>query len=232
MSWLAWLGRCSLCCKSISSLLTLSSGWCKNKSCKGGARSDRKDTGPLRDRELRDNDPEFRGKGHLREQLCIVFSSVFSEQGRKCVQSQIICISKSKSQTELQTYFVLGEAGIVSIPPDTSVPPKGSCPIHLRTFQWCGSLFSLSPSYFPFQTGCVSVTSTQGSHWERSVLDNISSSNYKDSSFCPGWDVRQLCLLNLDVCIKWGQCKTEGTHFFSGPCPRAHLRALKENWFF
>lgn len=66
--------------------------------------------------------------------------------------------------------------------PDMSVLPKGSCLKSSRTFQRHESLdartsLSLSPSYFSFQTSCVSVTSTQGSHLEPSILDNISTSN-------------------------------------------------------
>lgn len=39
-----------------------------------------KETRPLRDQELRDNDPEFSGKGLLREQLYILFSSLLKRE--------------------------------------------------------------------------------------------------------------------------------------------------------
>lgn len=39
-----------------------------------------KETEPLRDQELRDNDPEFSEKGLLREQFYILFSSLLTRE--------------------------------------------------------------------------------------------------------------------------------------------------------
>lgn len=75
-----------------------------NSSCKPAVTG--KELRSLRDQELRDSDPGFRGKGHLREQFCMC-SGTFPLTMGKLVQPQIICNSKSKSQTKWKVYFVL-----------------------------------------------------------------------------------------------------------------------------
>ena len=180
MPWLALLSRCSLCRWSISFLLTLSRGWRKNRSCKGGASSDREGNGASERSGAEGQWPRVQRKGASEGAVLHPIQLTFNKGENLCSHRSF---AFPRAKATLSWRFTLRWRGSPRThAPDMSVLPKGSCPKSSWTFQRHGSLdartsLSLSPSYFPFQASCVSVTSTQGSHLEPSILDKISTSN-------------------------------------------------------
>ena len=57
-----------------------------------------KDTGPLRDQVLRDNHPESRGKGLLREQLYILFSPLLPNKGENLCGHRSFAFQRAKAK--------------------------------------------------------------------------------------------------------------------------------------
>lgn len=83
-----------------------------------------KDTGPQRS-ELRDNDPEFRGKGLLSEQLYIVFSLTFlPNKGENLCSHRSFAFPRAKATLSWR-YTLCWRGRPCTHAPDMSVLPKG-----------------------------------------------------------------------------------------------------------
>lgn len=128
-------------------LASLLNRWYKSQSCKEGA-SQEGHEGPLRDQVLRDNHSEFRGQGHLREQLCFVLSSFFSNKRKICAATNHLQFRQEEPFTVSQTQRCPTQGKLSDTSDNLSMAWVPCVPT------LC--LFSSSS----FHTGCMSVIST------------------------------------------------------------------------